>query len=277
MLKSRGGFTLIEVLVALTITAIIGAAVTGVFITQSRFFDHQEKTDFARGVSRGAMNIIVSELRMVERGGGVVSAAPKKIVVRAPYRMAVTCGIAGVRLAVSRVPSDTSITNNSRIAGYAYRNSDTGAYTYVPTTTNPNSQQVSNCTSGSPVVTVIPTDSGGGVIGLMPAVALPRGTPVLLYQEITYEFAASTSVQGRTALWRQVTGEARAELVAPFDTTARFRFYVNDAATAVDNAPTTMSDLTGFQLVLDGMSERPNRDGSVRRVPLETAVFFRNR
>jgi prepilin-type N-terminal cleavage/methylation domain-containing protein len=277
MLKARDGFTLIEVVVAMTITAIIGAAVTGVFITQSRFFDHQEKTDFARGVSRGAMNIIVSELRMIERGGGVVSAAPKKIVVRAPYALGVTCGTASSRLVVSRVPSDTSITNGARIAGYAYRIPDTGAYTYVETTTTPNSPLESNCTAGSPVVRVIPADSGGGVIGLAPSEELPRGTPVLMYQEITYEFAPSTSVQGRTALWRQVTGESAAELVAPFDTTARFRFFVNDAATAVDNAPTTMSDMTGIQLVLDGMSERPNKDGSVRRVPLETSVFFRNR
>jgi prepilin-type N-terminal cleavage/methylation domain-containing protein len=277
MLKPRDGFTLIEVLVAMTITAIIGAAVTGVFITQSRFFDHQEKTDFARGVSRGAMNIIVSELRMAERGGGVVSAAPKKIVVRAPYAMGVTCGVVTPRLVVSLVPSDPVITGGAHIAGYAYRDAASGGYTYVETTTAPDPRSEANCTSGSPQIGVIP---GGGVIGLMPSVSLPspRGTPVLLYQQITYEFAPSTSVPGRTALWRQVTGETNpAELVAPFDTTARFRFFVNDAATAVDNAPTTMSDLTGIQLVLDGMSERPNKDGSVRRVPLETSVFFRNR
>lgn len=275
MLKTRAGFTLIEVLVAMTITAIIGAAVTGVFVTQSRFFDHQEKTNFARGVGRGAMNIMMSELRMLERDGGVVSATPKELTIQAPYALGVSCGLNSSRLVVSQVPADPVVTAAAAYSGYAYRNAD-GTYTYAPHATGPNNASASHCTGSLPRIRVIPAAEGGAVIGLLPGIDVPRGTPVLLYQQVTYEFKASNTVPGRLALWR-TTSAGTDELVAPFDTTARFRFYVNDAATPVDNAPANLSDLTGIRLVLDGMSERPDRYGNLQRVPVETSVFFRNR
>lgn len=273
MLKTRAGFTLAEIMVALTLTGVIGAAVTGVFISQSEFYDRQEKTGFARGVSRGAVNMMMSELRMVEKGAGVVAATNKLLTVRAPYAWGLVCSSGG-SIIMSRLPGDSVMQAEAGFSGYAYRNS-VGGYTYIEGGSLPSAENNSVCTGAG--VTIL---TGGRVRKLTPGpgITLPIATPVFMYQIVSYEFKASTSVPGRVALWRRVHARnLEEELVAPFDTTAKFRFYVNDGPTAEITVPSPLSNITGIELTLDGLSERPERDGTFQSVPLTTSVFFKNR
>lgn len=274
MLKTRPGFTLIEALVALVLTAIIGAAVTGVFISQSKLFDQQEKLGSARAVSRGASNIMMSELRMVEQTGGIVSPATNtKITLRVPYAMGVSCVDAGT-LITSRLPVDPFVLSDAGYSGYAYRALD-GTYTYVPGGAQPANEAELACTAVN--IAILP---GGQVRSLAPGtgVGVPPGSPVFLYQIITYEIKASVAVPGTNALWRKTEELNRdEELVAPLGAGAMFRFYVSDAVAAQTAVPADLSTVTGLELVLDGLSERPSADGTLQSVPFETSVFFRNR
>src|SRR5688572_5767133 len=280
LLKTRPGFTLVELLVTMVLTAVIGAAITGVFVTQARFFDAQEKVAFARGVSRGGMNMIVSELRMLEQGGGIVSATNKKITLRAPYAMGIVCGNGSGRLTVSRLPVDSVTLSDAGFAGFAYRKSD-GTFTYVETTNKPDRDQgISVCLNASVTVMTGSTMNQMGRVEQFPFVPTPAptiGAPVFFFQRITYEFK---NVSGRTGLWRRVDSAATPvdeELVAPFDTTAKFRFYVNDSPSAQTAVPSLLHSVTGIELTLDGLSDRPERNGTYQSVPLTTSVFFKNR
>ena len=49
--------------------------------------------------------------------------------------------------------------------------------------------------------------------------------PVFFFQKVTYSFRTSGVYPNALGLWRNVEGGANEELVAPFDTSARFRFY----------------------------------------------------
>jgi prepilin-type N-terminal cleavage/methylation domain-containing protein len=277
MLKSRPGFTMVEVIVALTLTAVIGTALTGMFITQSRFFANQEQSGTARSVSRGAMNLVISELRMLELDSGLVAASPGRITVRAPYAIGAYCGVQGSEPVFSLLPADTMMMREAGHTGYAYRTGSNGRYTYVASTR----------LDASSVTHAVCTNSGvrqfdnGRVLRMTtpPAPADPPlvvGTAAMIYQLISYEFKASVDVPGTIALWRIVESRhEEEELVAPFDSTARFGFFVNDASTAVLTAPTDLSQVTGIQLVLNGITEGPV--GSRRVQPLTTSVFFRNR
>ncbi|MEX0908036.1 MAG: hypothetical protein WD054_06870, partial [Gemmatimonadota bacterium] len=117
--------------------------------------------------------------------------------------------------------------------------------------------------AGGAVVSLLPTDGDADV-----------GAPVLLYQVVTYKFAP---IDGQRGLFRRVHEVHAADdpepLVWPFNDTARFRFYVNSDTSMLTAAP---SDVIGFELVLDGVSERPNSDGTHQVVPLRTSVFFKN-
>ncbi|HEX6135797.1 MAG TPA: prepilin-type N-terminal cleavage/methylation domain-containing protein [Longimicrobiales bacterium] len=289
MLKNRAGFTLAEVMIALTLTALVGAAVTGMFVSQSRFFDHQEKVGAARAVSRGAMNIMMSEMRMIEQDSGIVSATNRRITLRVPYAFGVVCDASVLNgLTLSMLPTDQAVLADSGYSGFAYR-SASGDYTYVSGLTFPVAGGVGTCSASGLIPGgngIVPDTTGGtgafaGNAIQIPLTigSLPPGTPVFLYQLITYEFKPSVNVPGnRVALWRRIHRTNQDdELVAPFDTTAKFRFYVNDAPSAQTAVPSPLSDVTGIEIVLDAISERPESNGSHQTVPLTTSVFFKNR
>jgi prepilin-type N-terminal cleavage/methylation domain-containing protein len=276
MLTSRRhGFTLIEVMIALVLTGIIGAAVTSVFITQSQFYDRHEKLGSARGVSRGAMNVMLSEMRMLERINGVDSASSTHLVLRVPYVMGVTCGVSS-GLVIRYIPTDTTILNANVYSGHAWREPD-GVYQYRDVSNQaPAPAGTSTCSSAG--IAAIP---GGGTLRVSTTEgSVAAGLPAFLYMRVRYEFANSVAVPGHRALWRRtVRSGDNEELVAPFSQNARFRFYINDSATAVDTPPeqNQLHTLTGIQIVMDGLSERPNTDGTRVTVPHTTSIFFKNR
>ena len=70
----RRGFTLVELLLSLIVTAIVGAALVRMVLGQAKFMDQQEAWRGARAVARGGVNRLVSDLRMVEATNGVSAA-----------------------------------------------------------------------------------------------------------------------------------------------------------------------------------------------------------
>jgi hypothetical protein len=104
------------------------------------------------------------------------------------------------------------------------------------------------------------------------------GTPVFLIQRLTYEFKASAALPGRTGLWRTVvtTGQAD-ELVAPFDITARYRFFLEGSDTAQNGVPTPVTRTRGVELSFDALSDRaPQGSSAPKKAQVVTAVFFNN-
>ena len=80
------------------------------------------------------------------------------------------------------------------------------------------------------------------------------------------------------ALWRTtvVTGQAD-ELVAPFDTSAKFRFFVVGSDTAQAAVPSPVSNVHGLELGLTSQSDRaPEGATAPRQAQVVTAVFFNN-
>ncbi|MDB4875244.1 MAG: hypothetical protein JWM41_1690 [Gemmatimonadetes bacterium] len=286
----RRGFTLIEVLFAMVIVGIIGIAATRLLSSQTRFFDHETNLRTARTISRSSTNVLLADLRMVQDSGGVDSVLADGSLVRAfvPYRVGLVCATAGNRTTVSMLPTDSATIALSVYSGFAWRNAATGRYTYV-SPANPN-------TSDAPVAAADPTlctGTGNGQAQIRTVSAsgragdvldvtnsggsgAPVGAPVFFWQRITYSFRASSIYPGRNALWRNVQGGANEELMSPFDTSARFKFYQTGEDTA-RSAPPPLSDIRGLQLVLTAISPRAtSRDSVASRSQLSTAVFFKN-
>lgn len=275
----RRGFTLIELIVGLLILGVVAILFTRLLVAQGRFFDKQSKSSAARSVSRGALNRVVSDLRMVEAGGGVVAASPTLITVRAPYAMGVVCATVSAVTTVTLLPVDSVMYARPDFYGYAWRGATTGAYNYVESGASLSIGTPSVCTSAS-----ITTLTNGKVVALSPALppAATFGTPVLLFRRISYEFKASALIPGRTGLWRTTINpngsQTSEELIAPFASTASFKFFVVGSPSAQAAPPATLSELRGFELHLDGMSESPAAGRAVEEsAPFVTAVYFKNR
>jgi hypothetical protein len=275
----RKGMSMAELLIGMIILAIVGMALTSTLRSQARYFDHQKTGNLARAVARGPINRMVSDLRMVEAKGGMISASPTALEVRVPYAMGVVCGTGpnGTSTHISLLPVDSAMYTAPGYSGYAWRGGD-GTYYYQEDNNTKETGTLSVCTD---VQIGTLTAQGAKVIKISPVLptAASFGTPVFLYRKIRYSLAASGMVPGTVGLYRtRMENNQSEELSAPYDSAAKFRFFVGTNTTAQDAAPTDLTTLRGIELNMTAMSERAPRGGVAKqKAPFITAVFFKNR
>jgi hypothetical protein len=270
-------------MVGMVIFSIIGLTLVKMIMSQSRFIDQQEAWRNARSVARSGLNRMYSDLRMVEATGGLESAVAggKDFIVRVPYAFGVVCSSAGTTTTLSLMPVDSAMFAGAGFAGMAWRSS-AGVYTYVSGLGLNTSGTTANCTGAS--ISTLASFNGspaGRVVNVTGTVspAPPAGSIAFLYRRVRYQFAASTILPGRTALWRTVQGGSGAEeLATPFDTTSRVNFFVLNNSTAQAAVPSPLSNTRGLELKLDGMAERVPRGSPTPKISrVATAVYFENR
>jgi hypothetical protein len=167
------------------------------------------------------------------------------------------------------------------LSGFAWR-STTGTYTYQTAGVSLTVAGTGACAgAGVSTVPVIASSPAGQVVTVTGAVApIPQvGTLFFLFRVIRYEFKASTLVPGTIGLWRTVVATgATEEIAAPFDATARVRFYVLDATAAQAAVPGALSSIRGFELQLRGSSiGTPAGSTGPKVARVTTSVFFKNR
>lgn len=276
--RRRVGAGLVELLVALVVLGIVSATALRSLMSQTRFADAQHKRRSARAVSRSPVNLIASEMRMVENVDGVAAASSasgaSSITVRVPVVMGVVCGASGGGTALSLLPTDSVALASAALSGYAYLTTSS-TYSYTETAIAQAFGGTAACTAAS-----IATVPGGRVVVVTPALPAPAvaGTIAFLYQRVRYFFAPSATLTGRVGLWRTLeASNATEELAAPFDTTSRFRFFRNHNDTS-DVAVPPIGEINGVELVLTGASERARQGRATPEVSsFRTALFFSNR
>jgi len=286
--RRRRGFSLAEVLVTMGILGILGVALTRLLLTQGRFADHQNALRNARAVSRQSLNVLMSDLRMVQDSGGIDSAATDGSGIRVivPYRFGLNCGVAGDANVVSMLPVDSLVLEQAVYAGFAWRNAF-GRYTVVypdnplttdaPVSTGSSAQCTGNAAGQAQIRLTSVSGRSGVMLDLSPSQpAAPLGQAIFMFQRITYSFAASSAFPGKIGLWRTVQGGTAEEIVAPFDSDARFRFWTAGADTSVLSPP-DLSDIRGVDVVFAANSTyTPTGRTSVAKSKVVTSMFFKN-
>lgn len=278
-LRSRKGMSIAELLIGMFILAIVGMGLTRVMASQARYFDHQKTGNLARAVSRGPLNRVVSDLRMVEAAGGVIAASSSSVSMRVPYAMGVVCGPGPTNTYthISLLPVDSAMYSAPGYSGYAWRGGD-GVYHYMPDNNTKDVGTLAVCDNFG-IKTL--TSEGSRVIRIIPKLdsAATYGTPVFLFRDIRYFFGPSTSVPGTTGLFRtRLEDNFTEELSAPYDGSAKFKFFVGSSLTSQTNPPSDLTTLRGVELHMTGLSERtPTGETEKKKAPFVTAVFFKNR
>ena len=283
-LRARSGFSLAELLVAVVLLGIVGGALTRLVIDQMRFFDGVQVSRGARSAARGSMNVMLSELRMVQDSGGITAIGNdnRSITVRVPYRFGMFCATSGGSSTVSMLPVDSATLALASYAGYGWRARATGRYTINEGGTVTTSGSASKCTGTAAgeagIKTVTVNGRTGEVMDVTPAI--PAGTgpgsAVMFYQNVTYTFGASGLFPGKSGLFRSVNGGAAEELMAPFSADARFRYYTSGDDTSRTVAP-ALSDIRGVALVLTAEgARRPAGRTADTQARMMTAIFFKN-
>jgi len=272
----RAGFTLVELLIATIVAAILGTALARLLVNDSRFVARQEAMLSARRTARTAMNWMAVELRMVS-DGGLLGAASDSVAVRVPYAMGIVCDRVGSNMLMSLMPADSLNYALATPSGVAWRLS-TGTYAFIPGVGVTASTDSTTCAADS--IHVAP---GARIVGVSGTPGGGPNQPVIgsiayLSESVSCKFAASTELPGRIGLWRKAGSAAAEELVAPFDTAAGFGFLVGSSLTALTSPPGDLSTVTGLELRLIGASEFvPRGAPRAQTFELVTQVRFANR
>jgi prepilin-type N-terminal cleavage/methylation domain-containing protein len=280
-MTTRRGVSLIELLIAMLVAAIIGASLISLLVGQSKFSERLTAERDARGAARSAQAIMAADLRMVDPDWGVESATTTLLRVRVPYALGIFCGVNGSNYLVQVLPVDPAQFDEAGHAGYAFRGAG-GVYTPYTVAGRTVVGSTSACTGASPAITVVPN----AIIVQLPQPATPPavpfpGTPVMLYRRIEYTYGTST-VHGQRALFRTILagdGNATVEIGGPFLATATFGFFARATPeTMSGTAPVPITNLVGIQVGMPGRPERnPRLANQTVSTDLTTSIYFTNR
>jgi len=288
---TRDGFTLIELVMAIAILAIVALAFTKVVRSQVRFADRQASTKDARDISRSGLNALLTDIRMVDADSGIVAAARDSFTVLAPYAEGVVCGSNGANTGsvIALLPYDSLTYAEGGYSGYAYIDTTTTGvsyqqrYQYVKNTIAPVKLDSAPTATSAPCRTSTDTVSifKQGAVLVQPAIpARSRYQAAMLVRYVTYSFKPSATIPGARGLYRRVLNGPRGdeELVAPFDTSAQFRYYLTDGTKQSSVAGASLTQIRGIELELDAKSDRTIPGSATPpTAPMKTAIFFKNR
>jgi prepilin-type N-terminal cleavage/methylation domain-containing protein len=249
--RARRAFTLVEILVAIVVLGIVGGSLVKLIITQSRFTERQMAGRNARTVSRNAMNIMLTDFRMVQDQGGLLAAGRgptvttdplhpivyDSVTVNVPIAFGLYCGQSGGSAVVSLLPVDDAMSSLAYEGGVAIRDSVSELYTYKPAdppvafnsiqTLSPSALNVCNsAVLGGPAITQVTQANQDGTTDIGKIAKLNTGPPspnnpgwpAFLYQTVTYRFEPSKAFTGRMGLFRKVRTGLGNDPVADFKT-----------------------------------------------------------
>lgn len=287
-IPSRRGVTIVELLIAMVIAAVLGGATISLMLSQNRFTERTEGQRSGRRVGRSAVNALTNDLRMVDPSWGIEAASATSLTVKVPYALGVICASAPDLQTIALLPVDSVALNLPGYSGFATRNSSGVYATYSGGTLSEITLVGSVCTTAANVVPITAPSSAPNqksrafTIATNGAPVVAVGTPVMLYRRTQFYFGNSnqSALTGRTALWRNYldAGTGAIELSAPFSNTAAFRFFNLTATASQTSVPSPLSNIMGFELYLPGQSDNTSRkQSSPEQANLTTAVFLVNR
>lgn len=296
---SRRGFTLTEMLMSLSVVSIMGIALTRILISDTRFVSRQDAMLTSRQASRAALNALVSEITMVG-DTAVVAATRDSLEVRIPVAFGITCrALSGSTRIVSFLPVDSVAWASADTTGIYWRQRN-GVYRRLYTVSLSTTSLVADSArcrqdsvrmlAGGKLIkasglTNTPCSTASNLFNTSASECQPDSLAVaMLYSRITYKFAASTDLPGRIGLWRKTYGGTYEELVAPFDTSARFAYLMGGPNTEPLTLRTStvtgagLDSIRGVELRLYGASEKAAQGTSKPQVfHLKTRVRFANK
>lgn len=287
----RRGLTLVELMIAIVILGLVSTSLTKLIRSQLRFADTQRTANDARYVSRASLNLLLSDVRMVDADSGIVLAARDSFTVVAPYAEGIVCGTSssGAATIIALLPYDSVAYAEGGYSGYAYIDTTTTGtafrqeYQYQFGGAAPVSIDSTTAASSAPCRTskdVVSIFRPGAVAvqPVAPVQALYQAA--MLVRRITYAFRPSTSVPGARGLFRTVINGVHGteELAAPFDTSAKFMYYLNTGAKTAAATGGWANAIRGIELQLNGISDHAVAGASrPQTAPMTTAIFFKNR
>jgi prepilin-type N-terminal cleavage/methylation domain-containing protein len=250
----KAGFTLVEAIVALTISSVVVILVSTVFLVQNQYYALQLGRSVAHDNARTATEFLSRELRSVMPGGFVV-AENQRLVVRSPMVLAVVCATQGRSNVSVHYEGGERGLDTDEVSGFAVLDSTSGLWSYydVPswnTIRQPGGRPARDC-AGNGADTLAATsefqrlgrlsDYHGSVPG--------PGDVIMLYRSVEYAYRRSELDPTTTGLFRGIFGDPLVELVTGMDSIAQFRYRTSGTTYAPGVAGSALGSIDAVRLV----------------------------
>lgn len=265
------GFSLVELLVATVLAAIVGGAVISLILSQNKFYAQHGEYVYAEQSVRAAGELVAAELRMAAPAD-LLAATADSVAIRYDTYQAVVCeGVSALDEATLFVFDSVTNANLQGTLGYAVSAPSDSAHTYddgwSPTVDISGAAKTTCTDRGAPDMadawryrTLVGWSTGS--LGGVPE----RGSYVRKYGELSYHFDPSSFASG-TALWRN-----HQELVSPFEADAAFSYVMASGDTL--SAPATLEDVRGIRITATAVGEEDARVEVTR--DLDFTIWLRN-
>lgn len=260
------GFTMVEILVAMVVTGIVGAGIVQLLLSQNEFYSTIDDRAFTEHSLRASAELLNRELRAVAPED-IVSADAGQLTVYQDSLRAVVCESSDPVYAYVYHRVSSPRLESGTIGAY-YRNVETGSYEYLP----------SFEPSFSGYHPVTECENNGAPEGRPDEYYMswdwstspgppPDGAVIRIFGQVTYSIEPSDFGEGH-ALWRN--GE---ELVGPFTSESEFRYRMDDGTETT--SPGTLSNIRS--VIVDGRLRESERSRGETRRALNLDITLRNR
>ena len=207
---------------ALTLSAVIVALVSSVFLTQNNFYRTVVQRTRVQDNLRVVTDLIASEIRGVA-GGGVTTAESRRFVVRLPIAMG---GVCHDEITHGRVymPGLSGI-HGPEVAGYGTQDGG-GNWTYTADTwtnlfVSSGANDANECLTRNASDTVGAIDDFGR---LLIGGGTTLGEVIMIYREVEFKIDQSQLNPITLALYRGVTGDTLREFATGITTDTKFQY-----------------------------------------------------
>jgi type II secretory pathway pseudopilin PulG len=263
----RGGFTLVEAIIAMTLTSVLVILVATTFLVQNRYYAVQLARTTAQDNARMVTEMVASELRSLT-DSAVVIAANRQLVVRSPMVMAVVCArpASPARITVQMDGGVSGLTT-SEIRGFGVRAS-TGRWSYYDISgwndiyTASGSPPAECAANGADTVGTSRDFVDGlrvnSYVGGWPA----EGTVMMIYRTVDYRIQTSTMDPSTLGLFRGIYGGTLVELATGLDSSSGFLYRTGGSsyATSVSGAA-SLGQIDAIRIVAQART-RPQAGGA---------------
>jgi prepilin-type N-terminal cleavage/methylation domain-containing protein len=280
----RGGFTVIELLIALVISGVVVGSIFQLISGHGRFVERQSAREEVQQNSRAALELIGSELRTVPAGDALVQATTDSVTIRAARAWGVVCAVGGATSLDVVLPV---------ISGASYAtNTGSGVVVNLGTYAAPSWSSA------------VPLNSVGGATSSCNGSALPSGverrtltlgatpqnadgtvTPaagniLYIYDQVTYRSGSSSAVPGLWIQRRVGEGAGGSQPMAgPIPSGGlRFEFYAAGSSTPLSTplSAAGRASVTRVAVVVEAVSR--NSLGDAPESKADTVIVaLRNR
>lgn len=254
--RGAGGFTLVEMLIALVVAGVLAGSVVSLLMRQNSFYGKNDDAIYAQQTVRGTAELMASELRMAAPED-IELATSDSVQIRFDVLRGVVCGSSGSTVYYYVYDEPTGV-NLPSGRGTAVSDPDSASFSYK--------DGWDGSGSSSATALTVCTAANGGVAQSADAtlfravdwsgsgLATPDvGAVVRVYGNLTYGFGSSSFTSG-TALWRNDQ-----ELVAPFDAGAAFQYVEQDGTVHGSVTGSSLLDIRMIRVSATAIGSGSNR------------------